>query len=188
MALTYFAYGSNMLTERLRARCPGVRVMGAGVLFSHRVEIAKFSAVDGSGKATILPATGQNAHGVLFELPDNELALLDAAEGLGKGYDRIDALGVQYKRQTINAFTYRATTPAENLIAFEWYLALIVAGARQHGLPDDHVDRFARMERQRDDNHARIGQQQALHALSAAGYSDPSALLYPAGSPSNSSN
>ena len=49
-----YAYGSNMLTERLKARCTSA--LPVGIAFRRGFAIA-FStrSVDGSGKATLLP-------------------------------------------------------------------------------------------------------------------------------------
>lgn len=45
----YFAYGSNMLTERLIARTPSARPVGTSLLPGHRLTFHKRGR-DGSGK------------------------------------------------------------------------------------------------------------------------------------------
>lgn len=56
----YFAYGSNMLTSRLLARCRSAKTVGLATCLGHRLTFEKRS-IDGSGKATML---GDLAHAV----------------------------------------------------------------------------------------------------------------------------
>src|SRR5580700_1565214 len=89
----YFAYGSNMLTERLHERCKSAKAIGVAVAFGHRLEFSKRSR-DDSGKATIVRSNKSEEHvfGVVFEVVISERAALDKAEGVGTGYERIDNL------------------------------------------------------------------------------------------------
>lgn len=55
----YFAYGSNMLFRRLKARTPSARLVGVGHVLGYRLVFDKVSK-DGSGKCDI-ERTGVNA-------------------------------------------------------------------------------------------------------------------------------
>src|SRR5258708_12496941 len=46
----YFAYGSNMLTDRLRERVPSATAIGVGRLAGHQLRWDKRTGRDGSGK------------------------------------------------------------------------------------------------------------------------------------------
>ncbi len=84
----YFAYGSNMLTARLRERVPSAAAIGIGRLVGHALRWDKRSGRDRSGKCDA-EATGRQEDvvwGVLFELDPDEKLALDRAEGLGVGY------------------------------------------------------------------------------------------------------
>ena len=84
----YFAYGSNMLTDRLRERVPSATAIGIGRLGGHELRWDKRSGHDGSGKCDA-EATGRQEDvvwGVVFELDPDEKPALDRAEGLGAGY------------------------------------------------------------------------------------------------------
>jgi hypothetical protein len=76
----YFAYGSNMLTERLRERCPSAKAIGVAVAFGYALEFSKRSS-DYSGKATIVRSRKSEEHvfGVVFEIAMSERAALDKA-------------------------------------------------------------------------------------------------------------
>ncbi|WP_233416917.1 gamma-glutamylcyclotransferase family protein [Halovulum marinum] len=177
MTRLYFAYGSNLLTQRLTARCPGARPLGRATLDGHRVAFAKLSTVDGSGKATILPAARQTAHGVLYALSDGDLATLDLIEGVGHGYHRLDSVAVRLDGAPLAASTYIACAPIAPINPLDWYLALIVAGARQHGLDAALVARYRRHRFDPDPQHRRPGRLAAVAALTAAGHADWAGLL-----------
>lgn len=172
----YFAYGSNMLKERLLAadRCVSAVTLGAATAPGYRVDMTKRSRRDGSGKATLVADPAQVAHGVLYEVPLTELALLDESEGVGFGYDRHDALAVSWRAKTVSARTYIAPPPYvdEALRPYDWYAALCVAGARQHGLPDDHVAQLARFATIPDGEPERPSRRRALALLRGAGFAD----------------
>ena len=88
-----FAYGSNMLTTRLRdpKRCPSATPIGVAELEGCELRWHKRST-DGSGKCDIVAGASAEARvfGVLYQIATSEKQALDKAEGLGKGYKEID--------------------------------------------------------------------------------------------------
>ncbi|MGV0878250.1 gamma-glutamylcyclotransferase family protein [Martelella sp. FLE1502] len=173
MALAYFAYGSNMLTERLTRRCPSARPVGPAVLENHALAFSKIGN-EGSGKATIVERAGEAVFGVVFTLDVAERDLLDAFEGKGKGYDRIDDCAVRLLKDeaTVSACTYKAPPAFRDptLLPFDWYHALVVAGARQHGLPADYVDQLAAAPCRADPDRSRPSGVEAREVLASAGF------------------
>lgn len=180
MTFRYFAYGSNMLTERLTAvnRCPGATVLGPAFADGVIIEFTKPSK-DGSGKATLSHATGQRTPGILFEIPTAQLRALDCAEGAGHGYDRCDAFPVHRtgNDEIVEAVTYLATSPKPNRKPYDWYLALVIAGAHQHGLGEEHLAALRRVPYTQDSNESREKRVEAIKALTTAGFADYRKLL-----------
>jgi gamma-glutamylcyclotransferase (GGCT)/AIG2-like uncharacterized protein YtfP len=88
VAIPYFAFGSNMLLERLKKRAPSARVLGTASLSGYALRFNKLGK-DGSSKANIVPSEDPRAvvYGVLYSLDDNELPRLDKADGVGNGYN-----------------------------------------------------------------------------------------------------
>lgn len=141
MALThYFAYGSNMLTQRLQSRCASAKARHVARADNWALTFSKKSR-DGSGKATISAATGCRVFGVVFDLDDSELTELDRFEG--PGYDRKDNFPVHMagSEQPLKVVTYIASPSCIdiNLEPFDWYSCLVVVGARQHNLPPEYL-------------------------------------------------
>jgi hypothetical protein len=137
--IAYFAYGSNMLTERLRDRTSSCRPLGLGRLLGKQLAFHKRSK-DGSGKCNIAPAGPDiEAFGVVFELDDRELPALDSAEGRGYGYERI-TLDVFLNGTTLSCWTYEATVIEEGLAPYDWYKGLVLAGLLQHAMPAAYLE------------------------------------------------
>nr|WP_321307520.1 gamma-glutamylcyclotransferase family protein [uncultured Sphaerochaeta sp.] len=140
--LLYFAYGSNMLTERLTARCTSATPVGPGEARGYAVSYCLGSS-DGSAKAGIFKAPGQTAHGVLFLIDSEERHFLDRAEGAPDIYRRIEIeVFSNATGQPADAVTYlpHPDRLANGLHPYAWYRALCAEGARQHNLPESAID------------------------------------------------
>lgn len=158
--LAYFAYGSNMLDARLRERLPRVVRVGPARLPGWTLRFDKRGGKDGSGKCHIMPtdAAGACVWGVLYRMTDAERAELDRIEGVGGGYT-VAWVGVEHAASgaTVEAFYY-AANPAwidATRVPFDWYVALVLAGAIAHGFPADYIDAIRAFECRPDDDGAR---------------------------------
>lgn len=125
-----------MLRERLRHRCHGAVACGLALASGYRLAFIKRGR-DGSGKATLAASNQRTStvRGVLYRIPAIEMVDLDRAE---VGYRRVNDFPVSCLEsgRDLIAMTYIA--PPEvcdpGLKPFDWYLALVVVGALQHGL------------------------------------------------------
>lgn len=149
----YFAYGSNMLVERLQDRCPSANFAGSAYVCGYELQFSKRSK-DCSGKATIVESkeAGEKLYGALFQIEKNELDELDRAEG--PGYERQDDFVVVRvdNDQEIEVSTYFAKSGAmgEHLKPYSWYKQLILWGAIQAKLPGCYLTRLIAIEAGRD--------------------------------------
>ena len=122
----YFAYGSNMLTARLRERVPSATAIGIGQLEGHALRWDKRSWRDGSGKCDA-EFTGQQSDvvwGVVFEFVPEDKPALDQAEGLGNGYME-KMVNILTEAGWLTAVTYLATDKDASLRPYHWYKALV---------------------------------------------------------------
>lgn len=128
----YFAYGSNLLTVRLRERTPSAKVLHVGTLWRHELRWHK-AAVDGSGKCDVVPVdtAGSHVRGVVYEILLSEKPALDQAEALGLGYAE-KQVDVDIGGAAVSAWAYYALKTDSAAVPYEWYKALVVGGARQH--------------------------------------------------------
>jgi gamma-glutamylcyclotransferase len=160
--LLYFAYGSNMLSKRLRARVPSAVQRGVGYICGHRLSFDKRSA-DGSGKcdaeATFVPE--DCVFGVVYEIDPSQKAQLDRAEGLGRGYAQKN-VEVISGEATLRAITYYATRKDPSLRPYHWYKQYVLAGARENSLPLEYIKLIESIESVEDSDTSRAARSQAV--------------------------
>jgi gamma-glutamylcyclotransferase (GGCT)/AIG2-like uncharacterized protein YtfP len=141
-SVAYFAYGSNMLLQRLQPRCKSARVSGVASVPGYRLAFSKRSK-DGSGKATLVPDPAARVYGVVFEIAAEDATELDRIEGRGKGYERIEDLAALTHPEgqpiTVTAYIAHDGFLDASLQPYDWYRDLVVRGAEQHRLPDDYL-------------------------------------------------
>ncbi len=164
MTFQYFAYGSNMFTRRLTAadRAPSAKPVGSGYVEGRRLTFYKASQ-DGSGKCDA-ESTGtktDRVYGVIFEIASTDKAALEKAEGVGKGYAEkpVEVVTVSDK---VKLMTYIATKKEPVLRPYHWYKAITVAGAVEHGLPNNYVEWLRAVESIEDLNPERRAKNEAL--------------------------
>lgn len=158
----YFAYGSNMLTRRLRKRTPSAVVIGTGFVEGHRLTFDKVST-DGSGKCNI-ESTNDRAdrvYGVLFSIEMSEARDLDEAEGLGRVYQKSEVRVVS-PTGALTAVAYIADNTNPLLLPYDWYKDFVVRGAVEHKLPAVYVRRLQTTGSQRDPNEKRRTRNEAV--------------------------
>jgi len=148
--MLYFSYGSNLDPDQMRERCPAFRVVGLAALHDHRLVFPQYSPQWNCGTAGVQLHHGDTVWGVVYELTEEDLALLDACEGYRGPGDQHNV----YERQVV---TVELTRPDDGSVprrlrAFMYvagfskpsppsrrYLDAILTGARHHRLPEDYI-------------------------------------------------
>jgi hypothetical protein len=154
--MLYFAFGSNLDPDQMRARCPAHKVVGMAVLHDHKLIFPIFSTLWGGGVASLQLSHGNDVWGMLYELNDDDLRVLDGHEGFrGPGdphnlYER-GPVWVELKHpedgsvpRRVKAAAYLAHT-ANPSPPSRRYLDAVLKGARAHKLPDDYVATLMRL-------------------------------------------
>jgi len=159
----YFAYGSNMQSATLRGRrgiayrrALPARVPGWRVVFDKPPLVPI-----GESFANLVPDADAAALGVLFEIEPPDLEHLELTEGVP-----ID----NYARVTVTATPLRAVPDAVTAVTFSSdrrdaslqpstrYMALLIEGALEHGLPTEYVARLRTVPARRESLAARAWQ------------------------------
>ena len=172
---TYFAYGSNMLLERLQKRCKTARFLGVAIAHGYTLAFSKKSK-DGSGKATIARTANDDTalYGALYEIDLKDRAQLDRDEGFE--YYRTDEFVVRRvdNNEKLTVTTYVANHSAidNNLMPYHWYKKLILAGARQTKLPDFFIANIETRRSVHDPCPERTKRKEALAVLNESGWVD----------------
>lgn len=93
----YAAYGSNLALDQMTRRCPGVDIVGAGLLRDARLVFAYHLGIVRDDSATTLVG--------VYKCTAADVAALDRYEALGRSYDRI-LVTVECNGQAVRCFTY----------------------------------------------------------------------------------
>jgi gamma-glutamylcyclotransferase len=144
--MNYFAYGSNMSSERMKTRVPSVSEGTLGFVSGHTLRFHKRGLRDGSGKCDgyYTGNSDDQLYGVLYQIDDIEKADLDEVEGLGLGYLFKEVSVFVPDRGVEDAWMYVADPEYvdESLEPFVWYIKLVLVGALEHNLPHDYILKF----------------------------------------------
>ena len=132
----YFAYGSNMASSQMAERCPGAVLLGTVRLPGYRLAFDAWSNRRGGLVADILPNPGSDVWGVLWRVTEEHAAALDRYEGVARGQYRLETVPVDAAAgEAVEAFAYVFCDPGEEGPTTDCYRALLLKGAREHGLP-----------------------------------------------------
>jgi|GEM_PF-216480 len=133
----YFTYGSNMIREKMLARCPSAEVRGRATLVGYRLVFnRKGDYVDG-GVASVVRDPGSNVYGMLYALNADDLESLDQAE-VKTSYQRVEKSVLNEDGEFIDCQLY-VTFPQAEMEADQSYLEGIIAAAKEVGLPNGYI-------------------------------------------------
>jgi len=83
----YFAYGSNLDAEQMRARCPTARALERARLAGHHLAFTHYSTRWQGGAADVVPDPRAAIWGLVYAMGPGDFARLDPFES---GYERAE--------------------------------------------------------------------------------------------------
>lgn len=136
--MLYFAYAINMDIESLASRGVTFEKVINGKARGYRLVFDK-PATDGSGHANLQDDRGSTVEGVIWEVPDADLARIAVYEDNEQGHYRGTDIIVQTSRGELTCLAYRAAKFRTGLKPAPDYLAAIVRGAEMHRLSSEYI-------------------------------------------------
>lgn len=107
--MKYFAYGSNMDSEKIRERGIHFSQRIHATLLGYRLEFNKVSSRSPEqGYANIVPFENGIVEGVLYDIEDSDLSKLDGHEGCPDQYERVKVEVQLDNREKVEAVAYMA--------------------------------------------------------------------------------
>jgi gamma-glutamylcyclotransferase len=130
----YFAYGSNMNWEQMQRRCPSSRFICVARLRGYRFAIGRHSRLRKCGTANIFVEPEAQLWGIVYEISDQDLAILD---GFEDGYQRkkVQVYAMNDGLNPIEVFVYIAPREEQIPLANSEYKRLMLEGAKHWKLP-----------------------------------------------------
>lgn len=154
MPLT-FAYGSNMDFTQMRERCPSAQFISIAVLKDYRLMFPRKSKDRGCGVSDVVPTSDSVVWGVVYEITEYDLAVLDVKEGYrpsrsaeSNSYNRRTGTVFQNGDETkpLNVEIYFAVSQENPPLPNQTYKDLIVNGAKHWNLPADYIAELETIE------------------------------------------
>jgi gamma-glutamylcyclotransferase len=127
-------------------RCSTAKPYGIAKLPDKRLVCNKKSE-DGSSKANLEDAPGDNVWGVLYEMDSPELNILDKRE---KGYDRISLNVLADDELSLEAYVYISSKLTSDPRPYNSYKELMINGAIEHKLPSCYIEFLKQIDSKSD--------------------------------------
>jgi len=139
----HFGYGSNLNQGFLRQYCPSARFVMRAYLSNYEVQFRFWSKRRQGGISTIIERPGALVHGVIYEVPEDELKALDVLESVPQGlYTREAFLVLGEDGEWREADLYSVARPQGPFTPSRGYVELMLSGAREHGLDPGYIKRI----------------------------------------------
>ena len=134
----YFAYGSNMNWPQMQRRCPSSRFVCVGRLVGYHFGITRHSRLRDCGTANVYPAAGKEVWGIVYDISDAELLILDSFED---GYRReiLSVYPLEGGARPLDVLIYIAAIEDNVPRPNAEYRKLIIDGAKHWNLPAPYL-------------------------------------------------
>ena len=139
----HFGYGSNLNQGFLRQYCPSAEFVMKAYLPNYEVQFRFWSKRRLGGISTIIEKPGGLVHGVIYNVPEEELLDLDVLESVPQGLYRREAFLVLGEDGGWHeADLYRVARPQGPFTPSRGYVELMLSGAREHGLDPGYIKKI----------------------------------------------
>jgi gamma-glutamylcyclotransferase len=143
--LYYFAYGSNMNWPQMQRRCPSGTFVCVARLANYQFGITRHSRLRGCGTANVFPIDAQEVWGIVYEVSEEDLVILD---GFEDGYRRetLPVCALADGKQPLNALVYIAEIEKDVPLPSAAYKRLILDGAKHWNLPASYLSMLEKIQ------------------------------------------
>nr|XP_057909475.1 gamma-glutamylcyclotransferase b [Doryrhamphus excisus] len=141
----YFAYGSNLLKERLQLKNPSAALHCVAVLKDYKLVFGNHKGLASErwhgGVATVEYSPGNEVWGVVWRMNQSDLESLDSQENVMLGAYRPMEIFVTTKGPELSCRTYMMNSCVYAPPSPQ-YLQVILMGAEQNRLPKDYQEKL----------------------------------------------
>ena len=130
--MLHFAYGSNMHRAIMRKHAPEAVAVGVACLKGYRFIVTT------DGYASVAPRPRESVHGILWRLTARDRVTLDRWENIEAGLYDAEMLPVIAGGKRRRALVYIARARPRG-VPRPGYMEIVIAAARECGLPADYV-------------------------------------------------
>uniref|UniRef100_A0A0R3RIF0 gamma-glutamylcyclotransferase n=1 Tax=Elaeophora elaphi TaxID=1147741 RepID=A0A0R3RIF0_9BILA len=139
----YFAYGSNLLDERIHLQIKSAKYVSTGSLSNYRLDFYDHALRWMGAVASVELSKGDEVWGCVWQVPWSSSDELDKQES---GYHRFD-VDIKVQSSAITCRTYRYSNPnRQRKLPSPHYKLVIISGAIEHSLPSDYIEKLKAIE------------------------------------------
>ena len=144
--MKYFAYGSNMNSDRMKERGIDFTSRVFARLDDYKLVFNKKASGGNKTFANIEPSEGSHVEGALYEFPDEKIGYLDRCEGHPYHYKRKELTVLDQNGQSMTAMVYIAhpNKIVSGLLPTRDYLDHLLEG--KDLLSDSYYDELVRVK------------------------------------------
>ncbi|KAF7635180.1 hypothetical protein Mgra_00005466 [Meloidogyne graminicola] len=138
----YFSYGSNLLKERIHVGAFGATFISIGALNNFELSFFDYSHRWKGAIASVNPKENSRVLGCIWKVPYSQLEVLDRQE---IGYHRLNVQVESHYSlgQVYDCLTYQYSNVSREFASpSPHYKEVIIAGAIEHKLPTEYIDRL----------------------------------------------
>jgi gamma-glutamylcyclotransferase len=139
--MKFFLYADNMNPAQLKRRAPEHRFLTNAYLPDHTIQFCRWSSQWRCGLASVSPSSGERVWGIIVELTDEDLKLLDTFEDeVPPGAFRHVQVTVVTEDNEKDLVITHIATPIGKFRPKEHYLDWIMKGVKHWKLPDECME------------------------------------------------
>lgn len=140
----YFAYGSNLLTDRIRINNPSALKITTGILKDYRLDFNLYGHLWRGAAATVIPERLSHVWGVIWEIENSDMENLDKQEC---GYDPITVVVDTADGRKLECRSYQVNAPlVDDRRPSLVYKNVILKGAMEHHLPETYIQQLRQIQ------------------------------------------
>ncbi|RMH08734.1 MAG: gamma-glutamylcyclotransferase [Nitrospirae bacterium] len=139
--MRFFIYADNLNPKQLKRRAPEHRFLFKAYLPDHTIHFPRWSSQWRSGLASVTPSPGERVWGIVVEITDEDLKILDEFEGeVPQGAYKHVEVTVLTEDERKELVTTHVANPVGKFKVKEHYLDWIIKGVKHWDLPQECLD------------------------------------------------
>ena len=141
--MKFFLYADNLNPSQLKRRAPEHKPVGKAYLPDHTIHFCRWSSQWRCGLPSITPSPGEKVWGMIFEITDEDLKLLDEFEGeVPEGAFHHLSVTVITEDGEKQLVTTHFANPIGKFKPKEHYLDWVLKGLKHWKLPDEWIEKW----------------------------------------------
>lgn len=141
--MLYYGYGSNLSQKYLTCHCPSSKYVMKAYLPNYEVQFRFWSKNRNGGISTIIPKFGELVHGILYEVSEEDIAVLDVRESVPEGwYNRDKILVLGDDGEWYKADAYYVAVPDGPFTPSREYVETMIEGANYHKMDPQYIKKL----------------------------------------------